>query len=286
MRFEATFGGFANTKGNKKQMKTTSQLLLAGTVMAAACSAHAAIDITPTFAGAPSGWSTDRYDPTSFSDVGNYQGRSDVLGIGITSAGALDNRSASYQSSFYNTQGRSQTISGGAGTMISADLYIPTTWGNSANGNFRSDIWGVMSDSSASVSDYPILGFSNYGGAARFRIWEENLGVWIDLGATVNYDSWNSLGIEFTGTSYVYWVNGTAVLTDDTINGSTGFSSIIMQAYNFGGDPSYPDANAVDYTAYWSNTPVPEPSTYVAGALLLLPVGFSTLRLMRKSQKA
>jgi len=32
--------------------------------------------------------------------------------------------------------------------------------------------------------------------------------------------------------------------------------------------------------------PVPEPSTLVAGALLLLPFGASTLRILRKSRKA
>ncbi|MGC3961034.1 MAG: hypothetical protein QM813_24815 [Verrucomicrobiota bacterium] len=55
-----------------------------------------------------------------------------------------------------------------------------------------------------------------------------------------------------------------------------------MQAYNFA-DPSISGATLVDYTANWSNTPVPEPSTYVAGALLLLPFGAHTLRVLRKN---
>ena len=32
--------------------------------------------------------------------------------------------------------------------------------------------------------------------------------------------------------------------------------------------------------------PVPEPTTMIAGALLLLPFGASTLRMLRKSRKA
>ena len=48
--------------------------------------ANAAV-IMPDFGGVPAGWTTDRYEPASFTNVGTYQGRSDVLGIGITSAG-------------------------------------------------------------------------------------------------------------------------------------------------------------------------------------------------------
>ena len=35
-----------------------------------------------------------------------------------------------------------------------------------------------------------------------------------------------------------------------------------------------------------SLTAVPEPTTMIAGALLLLPLGVSTLRLLRKNRKA
>ena len=38
--------------------------------------------------------------------------------------------------------------------------------------------------------------------------------------------------------------------------------------------------------AHITGTPVPEPTTLVAGALLLLPFGFSTLRILRKSRTA
>jgi hypothetical protein len=36
----------------------------------------------------------------------------------------------------------------------------------------------------------------------------------------------------------------------------------------------------------WDNVPVPEPTTMIAGALLLLPFGASTLRILRKRQTA
>lgn len=244
--------------------------------------ALAAIDITPDFGTVPTGWVTDRYQPHSFSNVGPYQGRTDVLGIEINSAQGMGSRASGQNSQFYNTQGMQKPISGGAGKMISADLYVPEVWGDGTKGSIRTDIWGVMSNGST-VTAYPILGFSNYGGAARFRAWDGDSG-WVDLPSAVSYDDWNTLSIEFTGTSFAFSVNGTTHYVDATIAGSTGFSAIIMQAYNFFGDASLTGAVPVNYTAYWDNTVVvPEPSTYVAGALLALPFLAGAARRFRRT---
>jgi hypothetical protein len=239
----------------KKLLGLTSKLLTTGfttCVLSLGLSQAIAVELMPDFSTAPTGWTTDRYAPTSFSNVGTFQGRNNVLGIGITSAGNLANRPAAYQSTFYNTQGRQYQVAGGASSSISADLWIPTNWRDSANGSFRSDMWGVMTDGS-SVTDYPIVGFTDYGGASRFRVWDQDNGGWIDLATTVNYGAWNSLSIDFTGSSYVYSINGVVAFTDSTIGGSTGFQAIIMQAYNFADPNGVPGANPVDYTADWSN---------------------------------
>lgn len=233
--------------------------------------------IMPDFANVPTGWTKDRYEPNSFSNVGTYQGRNDVLGIGISSADGLSSRPAAYQSQFYNTQGRQHVVSGGAGSVLSADLYIPAAWRDGGSGNVRTDMWGVMTNG-ASVSDYPIIGFTNYGGAARLRIWDdETLAGWVDLSTPINYDAWTSFSIEFTGASYVYEVNGVTVYTDNTANGSTGFSAVIQQAFNFCGDPSLQGAVCKDYTAHWANSdasqvPTPASLPLVALALLMLSV--------------
>ncbi len=58
---------------------------------AVAVSAQAAA-VMPNFAEVPTGWTTDRYDPASFANGGTYQGRNNVLGIGITAAGDAANR--------------------------------------------------------------------------------------------------------------------------------------------------------------------------------------------------
>lgn len=249
------------------------------------CAAAQAAPVMPSFSAVPTGWTTDRYDPNSFSNVGTYQGRSDVLGIGISSADSFTSRPSAYQSTFYNTQGKGHAISGAAGSVLSADLYVPGAWDNTENGNVRTDMWGVMSNTNVlgdEVSDYTIIGFTNYGNAgARLRVWDSDLagGSWIDVLSLTAFDSWMALSIDFTGSSYVYRVNGNIVFTDTTISDTTHFSSVLMQAYNFGGDPSITDATARDYTANWSNTAaaaVPEPGNFALLAIGLF--GFAAVR--------
>ena len=241
-----------------------------GLALAAATLPAQAALLMPSFDGAPTGWVTDRYDPSAFADVGTYQGKSDVLGIGISAADGINNRPVAYQSTFYNTQGKQYAISGGAGDTLAASLYIPAEWRSEQNGNVRTDMWGVMNGGPA--LDYTIIGFTNYGGSARLRVWDDETSLgWVDLLTAINFDAWTDLDIIFTGSAYEYKVNGNVVYTDSTVSGATGFGATIMQAYNFcGGDPNVPNATCADYTAHWANTQeatVPEPGTIALVAL-------------------
>ena len=67
---------------------------------------------------------------------------------------------------------------------------------------------------------------------------------------------------------------------------STSVSTLGFRSANLDpGDAVYYDALRIGTT--WADVvPVPEPTTVVAGALLLLPFGASTLRMLRKSRKA
>lgn len=242
--------------------------------------------VMPTFADVPTGWVTDRYDPDVFANVGTYQGRDNVLGIGISRDDGLSTRPAAYQSTFYNTQGRQHAVAGGAGSVLSAALWISEEWANPQNGHARTDMWGVMGGGSA--LDYTIVGFTNYGGAGRLRIWDdETANGWVDLGMLVNYGTWVDLAIEFTGSSYKYLVDDVVVYTDNTINGSTGFSAVLMQAYNFCGDTSIQGANCSNYMAHWSNTQasaVPTPASLPLAMLALGALGVVTLRSRRNAK--
>ncbi len=214
-----------------------------------------AVGIMPNLASVPTGWTTDRYDPASFADVGPFQGRTNVLGIGINSTTDLANRPPAYQNSFNNTQGRQFAFSptAGPGSVVSSDLFIPTSWNNPVNGNVRSDMWVVMQDSSPAVTGWAIIGFTNYGGSPRLRVWDGDVG-WVDLGTAINYNAWNRFSVELMpDTSVKFYVNGALVFTDFATGNTASFSAVIMQAYNFA-DPSIPGTVLAPYTANWANS--------------------------------
>ena len=268
----------------------------------------ASADLVPSFSTVTTGpsqasatWYTDRYAPAGFANVGTQFGRSDVLGIDIKSADRQGSRPPAYGGGFYNTQGRKYDVTATGVVTASADLYVFSDWRSATDSGYRrTDMWGTLTtgNSLAPVDAsfvYPIIGFSNFGGAARFRGWDSDVG-WVDFGATVDFNAWNTLTFEFNplAGTVKYFVNGVLQYTDSALtqaNSSFGpvqqIENVMLQAFNFnnaydvgnvfGNAPGQLQANPAagyDYTALWSNTldatAVPEPGTIVLVGLALI----------------
>ena len=193
----------------------------------------------------PDAWFPDRKAPAEF-DSKLFLGQ-DVLQIGIAAADYNPN------DSFPNTQGRKYDIVVAAGGYIEAQLYIPLEWATAPR---RSDMWATGSSTNPnSATAYMIMGFTSIGGSPTLRVWDD---AWVNLDYTIPYDSWVTFRVSFTGTSFVYSVNGTHVYTDSSINGTTQFHDVMLQGYNTG----------VSYSAHWDNlvidtAVIPEPATAV-----------------------
>jgi hypothetical protein len=114
--------------------------------------------------------------------------------------------------------------------MISAALYISSAWSDaSISGDIRTDLWGVVTDGTT-VTNYPVVGCTNYGDTARYRIWDDTAGIWIDLALPVLYDEWTNFGIALTASSIVYTINGCEVAALTNIGATNAFQEVIMQA--------------------------------------------------------
>jgi len=200
----------------------------------------------------PDSWFPDRKAPAEF-DSELFLG-DNRLQIGI-SASDYDGSNA-----FYNTQGRKYDILVAPGGSIEAQLYIPSDWATSPR---RSDLWATGSATDREVATaYMIFGFTSLTGIPTLRVFDSDTG-WINLSTPIVYDEWVTLRMDFTGTEFVYSINGTVVFTDANVNGTTQLQDVMLQAYN---------ANE-NYSAHWDNLVVdtaivPEPTTL--GCLLAL----------------
>lgn len=207
-------------------------------------------------------WGWDRYRPTFFDS--QPLGGDNRLRIGIRDEARWPNRSAGFQSEFYNTQGRKLDVGTGLHTSIRGKLFIGSDW---ATERRRSDLWGVGVDASNVISAYAILGATTNNPAApydpnpanlvtRFRVWNDDLGFWIDLPTPIVYDTWYELEIRLLPERIEFYIDGTLVYTDTQTYATVKWDEMILQAFSFENPLVNPTWTADEYDVYWDDVNV------------------------------
>jgi hypothetical protein len=269
----------------RKQVSVSvSALLLLSSV--AGASSVINFDTSPVLgAQAPGVWYTDRYAPAGFASAANPNAAlgpaaagtgANSLKIDVSPADGFGSRPPGFDFTFYATQGRKlNTPEVVVGWSVSAKLFVNEAWLGSNAETARTDLWATAQDGSSAVTAYPIIGFTNFGGAARYRYWTG--AAWTDLGASVSA-GWNEVGFTLVSATQVkYTLNGADVGTI-VIDPTVGLGNVMLQGYNFyGNDPALagatPAANGTSY--YWDDLAfsspgvIPLPSAALGGVALM-----------------
>jgi hypothetical protein len=258
-----------------------------------------------TFDGSSTaGWTTDRYSPSSFTS-GTAPDSTTAFATTISSADSSANRPSGYSSSFYNTQGVKTYVSGSIGNWaVSESLYVTADMLTGTGSPLSSEIWAGTSADSSSQGGFYVMGLVS-GMSARDAsaspTSSSQIGVFDDITGNWSYFStaglsvgWNQFSITYDGSSVNYSVNGNLITSqgssitsqDPYVNSLT---TLYLEDYNAYGLGDFPDQGG--YTIYRKDvtatfSPVPEPSTYAAAGLMLLPLGAALLKTIRRKQFA
>lgn len=198
-------------------------------------------------------WTVDRYAPSIFAS--EFFDGDDRLQIGVDAADSMANRPGGFGSSFYNTQGRTMTLNAlPVGTTVSADVYIPSSWGSTTR---RTDLWLRDTNTVENDATYPIIGFTSKDPNAgdqtdasgtptpRYRYWDSNDG-WHDSSIPVVFDAWHTFAITMLPSGQTEMrIDGVHIGTTVSAAavGFREFGRVFIQAYNFG----------ETYDAHWDN---------------------------------
>ena len=238
----------------RRIMKTKLAITAAACVLAACQVANATLTISGSVGGAPTG-----VNKVNFDDL--------TLGAG---GGLATGPNGSVTVSFV-TDG--QAVQGG-----SSGLYAPPVL-SGGNGNGFGPANANQADGADATTYLTAGGVSGSQATLTFGATEMYMGL---LWGSV--DSFNTLSF-YNGATLVGTVTGSQVLAspngDQGVNGTVYVNINSTLPFDSVVATSSLHAFEFDNVAY-NKTAVPEPTTMIAGALLLLPFGASTLRILRR----
>lgn len=197
-----------------------------------------------------SSWYKDRYLSSVF-ETAEFDG-DNRLRLGVSGQEQQEN-------AFYNFQGRKKDFDVPISAYrLTADLYVDSNWGDASV-----SVWATTRNAENKVSGYPTIAWRDSAqveaGFYAFNYFEP--GGWVKIGGDYEEDQWYTIGMQYSGSSMDYYLNGKLALSFSAPYQNGIIDTIHLTAYNFG----------VDQDVYWDNVgvaPVPEPSS-----LALLVVG-------------
>ena len=268
-------------------MKGLSAKMLAlasAVVLGGSMSARATVDMTFTWSGTlyEAGYSATYISPADA--IGIYAFNAPEIGnsnpfysVCLSPAGLLDESTHTYNSI---------PFAGGPGVGANPGIY-PTAWAWSGLNNGRPQYWGVQnaayiwSTFGMGIVNNPGTTGNQQAAALEFAIWTalyDSTGYG-QLGAPAN---WVAPTGQMDLTTLSYYNQYKAALTSAGSSIPLYTGNILEGVGAVSGGPG----SGQSQEFFMLGTPVPEPTTMIAGALLLLPFGASTLRILRKNRAA
>jgi hypothetical protein len=196
-----------------------------------------------------------------------------------------------------NGGGLFQAVTSGNGTFDTFCISINTTFypGTQYSYNLSSTInaYGIPPASSyiAAGTAYLYkqfsLGNANYAGvnnanAVQAAIWY----LQGDLNGAIDPENGADLSALYTPILNQVHADTGLTWAQQALNGNGALQVVAMNLYTGDTTSMNQPQLYLDPTVQFTSIPVPEPTTMIAGALLLLPFGASTLRILRKNRAA
>jgi len=224
-------------------MLRTKNLLATAVLMGSA--AHAGLLDTDY-----SSWPVVRSAPTAFANIGNHNGRSNVLEITVDPTRPT--------SGHYRFQSHGNTLASpllNSYSVLYASAYIPQDWLSTTGAATHRDIemWTAIESSDPTCTQYceqwPAVYFDNtrYGGG-QWYAWSSTTGVESVPVAAIP-DQWNLVCQVLSETALQTYVNGSPIFSQNIdVYGAPGMAldrlkGVVINAWNFG----------TEYDAHWSN---------------------------------